>query len=162
QTAVLMDAPPPHEDVRPWIAIARHLHGLGFSVPAILAEDIAHGLLLIEDLGDDTYTRLLARGADEEKLYTLAVDPLLALHQAPVAKVSPPGGAPYGRPRLLEEVNRLHVWYLPLVGAAPLSDSAKADYAAVWEKILPAAWEAPTSLILFDYHVDNLLGLFER
>jgi len=157
---VLMDAPPPHENVRPWILIARHLHDLGFSVPAILAADEAAGLLLIEDLGDDTYTRLLARGEDEDKLYALAVDTLISLHQK--TNAVPTGVIPYGTPRLLEEVNRLHVWYLPLVGAAPLSDAAKAEYEDIWQKLLPGAWKAPSSLILFDYHVDNLLGLFDR
>jgi hypothetical protein len=157
---VLMDAPPPHEDVRPWIAIARHLHGLGFSAPAILAEDVETGLLLIEDMGDDTYTRLLARGADEPKLYTLAVDTLIALHQKPNA--APPSVIPYATARLLEEVNRLHVWYLPLAGQPKLSDAAVAEYEAIWQALLPAAWKAPTSLVLFDYHVDNLLGLFGR
>jgi aminoglycoside/choline kinase family phosphotransferase len=157
---VLMDAPPPQEDVRPWIAIARHLHGLGFSVPAIYAEDVAAGLLLIEDLGDDTYTRLLAGGSDETKLYTLAIDTLIALHRAPNA--APPSVSPYGIQRLLEEVNRLHVWYLPLAGQPPLAAEAAAEYESLWKALLPGAWKAPSSLVLFDYHVDNLLGLFDR
>jgi aminoglycoside/choline kinase family phosphotransferase len=131
-------------------------------VPAILAADVEVGLLLIEDLGDDTYTRLLARGVSEEKLYALAIDALIALHQVPQAKVVPEGVIPYGTPRLLEEVNRLHVWYLPLVGGPIPSDAARAEYEAIWKSLLPTAWQAPTSLILFDYHVDNLLGLFDR
>jgi aminoglycoside/choline kinase family phosphotransferase len=157
---VLMDAPPPQEDVRPWITIARHLHELGFSVPAILAEDVTTGLLLIEDLGDDTYTRLLARNADETKLYALAIDTLIALHQKPNAV--PPSVIPYGTKRLMEEVNRLHVWYLPLAGQPALSETAIKEYEAIWQDLLPGAWKTPTSLVLFDYHVDNLLGLFDR
>ncbi len=162
ETIILMDAPPPQENVRPFIAIGKHLHELGFSAPAILAADVEAGLLLLEDLGDDTYTRLLARGVSEERLYALAIDALIALHQLPPDKAVAPGVIPYGTPRLLEEVNRLHVWYLPLVGAAPLSEAAKTEYEAIWSRLLPAAWDAPTSMILFDYHVDNLLGLFDR
>ncbi len=52
--AVLMDAPPDKEDVRPFVAVARHLKSLGFSAPAVLAEDAEAGLLILEDLGDDT------------------------------------------------------------------------------------------------------------
>src|SRR5262249_21764165 len=63
ETAMLMDAPPPQEDVRPFVDIARLLHGLGYSAPAILAEDTTQGFLLIEDFGDRTYTRALAAGA---------------------------------------------------------------------------------------------------
>jgi len=162
EQVVLMDAPPPQEDVRPFVRIARHLHALGFSVPEVLAEDAEHGLLLLEDLGDETYTRLLGRDVDEEKLYALAIDALIALHKVPLAKVTPPGVVAYGMPRLLEEVDRLHVWYLPLVNAPTLPDAAIAEYRAIWQAMLPAAWGAPTSLILFDYHVDNLLGLFDR
>lgn len=152
---VLMDAPPPQEDVRPFVRIAKHLHGLGLSVPEILAEDHDAGLLLLEDLGDDTYTRLLAKGHDERALYELATDALIALHQKPNAIA--PGVIEYGMPRLLEEVGRLHTWYLPMIGAPALSAVALAEYEAIWRKILPLAWKAPTSLILFDYHVDNLL-----
>src|ERR1700685_3775179 len=80
--AVLMDAPPPHEDVRPYIAVAAMLRGSGLSAPEIFAEERELGLLLIEDFGDDTYTRLLARGADEATLYALAIDTLVALQRA--------------------------------------------------------------------------------
>ncbi|MBL8644740.1 MAG: phosphotransferase [Rhodospirillaceae bacterium] len=160
--AVLMDAPPPQEDVRPFVRIAKHLHALGFSVPAIWAEDHAAGLLLLEDLGDDTYTRLLARGHDEEQLYALAIDALIALHRVPEARVIPEGVKAYGQERLLEEVNRVNVWYRPLVNAPALPVSAQAEFEAIWRGILPKAWGAPTSLVLFDYHVDNLLGLFQR
>jgi aminoglycoside/choline kinase family phosphotransferase len=85
---------------------------------------------------------------------------LIALHQKPTAV--PPSVIPYGPKRLMEEVNRLHVWYLPLAGQAKLSEEAAADYEAIWQTLLPSAWKTPTSLVLFDYHVDNLLGLFDR
>jgi len=158
--AVLMDAPPPQEDVRPFVRIARHLFKLGFSVPEILAEDPEVGLLLLEDLGDDTYTRLLARGHDEHELYALATDALIALHQT--ANAVPEGVQVYGIPRLLEEVGRIHTWYLPMIGAAPLPADVLKDFEDIWRKILPLAWKAPTSLVLFDYHVDNLLLVPKR
>ncbi len=152
---VLMDAPPPQEDVRPFVRIARHLHALGFSVPQVLAEDPDAGLLLLEDLGDDTYTRLFARGHDEHALYALAIDALIALHRR--ADAVPAGVQPYGMPRMLEEVGRLYTWYLPLLGAPALSAAALKEFETLWQEVLPLAWKAPTSLILFDYHVDNLL-----
>src|SRR5204862_147325 len=60
---VLMDAPPPMEDVRSYVAVSAMLRGLGLSAPEIHAEDGARGFLLIEDFGDDVYTRLLNSGA---------------------------------------------------------------------------------------------------
>src|ERR1700682_2281402 len=83
--AVLMDAPPPQEDVRPYIHVAGLLRGHGLSAPEIYAEDHAQCLLLIEDFGDDTYTRLLARGGDEAALYALAIDTLVTLQRSVTA-----------------------------------------------------------------------------
>ena len=51
ESAVVMDAPPPREDVRPFVRVARHLAGLGLSAPAVHAVDEMHGFLLLEDLG---------------------------------------------------------------------------------------------------------------
>ena len=86
--AVLMDAPPPKEDVRPFVAVARHLNKMGLSAPEVYAEDAAAGLLLLEDLGDATYTRMLADGADAEELYAAAIDVLIHIHdRAPEAAI---------------------------------------------------------------------------
>lgn len=162
EPAVLMDAPPPQEDVRPFVTIARHLTELGLSAPRILAADEGNGFLLLEDLGDDTYTRLLAAGHDEHALYELAIDALIHLHRTPTADVIPDGVVKYGEERLLEEVDRLNEWYLPMVNAPALATDARNSYLDLWKTILPAAWNTPSSLILFDYHVDNLLLLPDR
>src|SRR5690348_1483390 len=100
--AVLMDAPPPQEDVRPFVDVAGVLLHLGLSAPEIHAEDAENGFLLIEDFGDDTYTRLLAGGADEAALYALAIDTLVALQCAVGAAALPPLPA-YDDERLLAE-----------------------------------------------------------
>ena len=154
--AVLMDAPPPQEDVRPFLAIARLLQRLGFSAPGVLAEDIAAGLLLLEDFGDATYTRLLAQGAAEEALYALAVDLLIALHRGfdPAAAPEVPA---YDDQRLLTEAALLVDWYLPAVAGQPTEPRLRAEYLALWRALLPVARAVPTSLVLRDYHVDNLM-----
>ena len=162
KTLILMDAPPPMEDVRPFITIAKHLVGLGLSAPEIYAADEAQGFLLLEDLGDDTYARLLARGQDEQGLYELATDVLIALHEVPLAEVIPMGVPLYDQPRMLDEVGRVLEWYLPLMGLDAVADEVWSDHNAAWSEALPQAWTATESLILADYHVDNLLGLFDR
>jgi len=154
--AVLMDAPPPHEDVRPFLTVARLLRKLDLSAPEILAEDIAAGLLLLEDFGDRTYTRLLAAGADEAALYRLAVDVLIALH----GRFEPALGArlpPYDETRLLNEAALLVDWYLPAVSGAPTPPDLRAEYLAIWRALLPLARAVPATLVLRDYHVDNLM-----
>jgi len=154
-SAVLMDAPPPQEDVGPFVAVAGLLRGLGFSAPEVLAEDRGHGFLLLEDFGDDTYTRLLARGADELALYRLAVDTLVTLQRA-VEQHGTPDLPPYDLERLLGEATLLVDWYRPLAGGL------REEYLALWRAVLSEAVVAPPTLVLRDYHVDNLMLLPDR
>lgn len=156
--AVLMDAPPPKEDVRPFVRIARHLESLGYSAPRLLGVDVENGLLLLEDLGDGTYTRLLAEGADEAALYRLAVELLADLHRR--AGAIPAGLPPYDDERLLAEALLLTDWYMPAVGLS-VPDRARAAYADAWRGLFPVARAVPDTLVLRDFHVDNLM-LLER
>ncbi len=158
--ALLMDAPPPMEDVRPFVTVARHLETLGFSAPEIWAEDRQAGLLVIEDFGDETYTRRLAAGGDEAALYRDAVDVLVALHRHPdAAAVALPA---YDRATLLDEVVRLLDWYYPaMFGADPPAD-LKTEFEGLWQDLFPLADAAPPTIVLRDYHVDNLMCLDGR
>ena len=159
--AVLMDAPPPHEDVRPFLRVARLLRTLGLSAPEILAEDVETGLLLLEDFGDRTYTRLLADGGDEAALYRLAVDVLIALHRRFEPGLGK-GLPPYDETRLLNEAALLVDWYLPAVSGKPTPADLRDEYLAMWRALLPLAGAAPATLVLRDYHVDNLMLLEGR
>lgn len=154
--AVLMDAPPPEEDVRPFAALSRHLCSLGLSAPRVLAADEGIGLLLLEDLGDDLYTRLLAEGAAEEaELYAAAVDLLVELHRRP-----PPAGlAPYDAQLLQQEADLLVDWYLPRKRARPTAEPLKEEYRALWRALYPLAEDRRPVLVLRDYHADNLIWL---
>ena len=80
QSAILMDASLAREILAPFIRINQHLQQLGLSAPAILARDEQQGLLLLEDFGDDTFSRLLDDQGDAEKLFALGTDVLNALH----------------------------------------------------------------------------------
>jgi aminoglycoside/choline kinase family phosphotransferase len=157
---MLMDAPPPKEDVRPFLAVARLLQGMGFSAPRILAEDLPEGFLLLEDFGDGTFTRLLAEGAAERPLYELAIDVLVELHR----RYTPRRGdvPPYDDERLLTEASLLVDWYLPALSGRPLDPNLRAEYLDLWRGLLPVARRMPETLVLRDYHVDNLMRLEGR
>lgn len=158
--ALLMDAPPPQEDVRPFVKVAEHLSALGFSAPTIFAKDEAQGFLLIEDFGDDTYTRRLAAGGSETDLYTLAIDTLIALHRHPQATAL--ALPPYDAGALLTEANLLVEWFLPAAFGTPTAPAVARDYAALWQSLFPLAGTGATTLVLRDYHVDNLMCLDGR
>jgi len=160
--AVLMDAPPDKENVRPFARVARHLIGLGLSAPRILAEDVKRGFLLLEDFGDATYTRLLAGGADEEDLYTLAVDTLIALHHHPETAAVPTGLPAYDTDSLTDEACLLADWYMPAVLGADTPAAARDEFVGIWRSLLPRLADGPRTIVLRDYHVDNLILLDGR
>ena len=158
--AVLMDAPPPMENVGGFVALARHLRALGYSAPEVLAQDAEHGLLLLEDLGDDTYTRRLAAGDDEAALYVRAIDLLIDLHRNPQAVcIAVP---PYDDARLLAEAALFTDWYLPAITGRPTAADSRARYLALWQEAFAHARAVPSTLVLRDYHVDNLMWLPAR
>jgi aminoglycoside/choline kinase family phosphotransferase len=159
--ALVMDAPPGKEDVRPWVRMSRHLCELGYSAPRVLAAEEAEGLVLLEDLGDDTFTRLLASGADEAELYELATDVLIDLHCRPATETAPPWLPPYDDARFLDEAALLADWFLPAMDAA-LLPPIRAQYVHLWREALAPARAAPPTLVLRDYHVDNLMRVAGR
>ena len=151
--AVLMDAPPAHEDVRPFLAVARHLGAIGLSAPQPQAEDVAGGLLLLEDFGDDLVGPILRRdAADEAAIYGDAVALLARLARDPL-----PAGLPaYDRATMLREVGLFVDWYAP---ALELSVD-RAGWQAAWEAVLaPVLDPRPPVLVLRDFHVDNIMLL---
>ncbi len=158
---VLMDAPPPQENVRAFHQIASRLIGLGLSAPRALEVDEAAGLMLLEDFGDRTFTRALAEDVDEASLYRLAIDSLIALHQRwrPVPEAAPPA---YDDARLLDEALLLPDWFLPALRGAPTPEPLRAAYIEAWRAALASARAVPDCLVLRDYHVDNLMLLEDR
>lgn len=162
EIAVLMDAAPPEEDVRPFINITNHLRQLGYSAPNILAENIDAGFLLLEDLGDDTFTNALAAGADEEALYKSAVDVLIDLHSRPTVVAVPDGLERYDEDKYLTEASLLTEWYLSGILGSDVSDMTKSDYLAIWRKLIPEIDTSAETMVLRDFHADNLMWLPDR
>ena len=154
ETSVLMDAPPPDEDVRPFIDVGDYLRGLGLSAPSVLAKDIKQGFLLLQDFGDDLYSRVLAAEGDAFSLYTMAADVLSVVHQAPI----PPFLPEYDEAFLLREVSYLPDWFCHHCTPS-LSDEARTEYMALWTALLPVARAVPEVVVLRDYHAENLMHL---
>jgi aminoglycoside/choline kinase family phosphotransferase len=159
-SAVLMNAPPPMENVAVFRRVQTLLLDLGLAAPRALAQDLEAGFLLLEDFGDMTFTRALAGGADERGLYELATDLLIALHQrAPTAA----GGLPsYDDARLEEEVLLLTDWTAEAITGQPIPSADRRRYLDAWRELWPEARRVPATLVLRDYHVDNLMVLAGR
>lgn len=154
--AVLMDAPPPHEDPRPFLKVADHLIGLGLSAPRIFAADLTRGLVLLEDFGDARMREVVdAAPESEERIYEQAVDLLAQLHRYPAADV--PG---YTQSEYLREANLLPEWYAPALGL----ETDTAGYVAAWNDALAPLY-APAArgvTVLRDYHAENIMLIDDR
>jgi len=154
--AVLMDAPPPHEDPRPFLHVADYLCAQGFAAPEIYGRDLDHGLVLLEDFGDARVRdHLDLHPQDEEDIYARAVALLADLHRKPAADVPPYDRAAYDR-----EVDLLTQWYCPAAGI----EADEAGYRAAWNAVLPLVEQdaAPVVTVLRDYHAENIMLISGR
>jgi N-acetylmuramate 1-kinase len=106
-TLIAMDAPPPQEDCRPFVKVARLMAKAGLNVPDIVAEDLERGFLLLSDLGNTTYLAALNEG-NAEQLFGDATDALVQWQRATQADTLPA----YDEPLLRRELALFPDWYL--------------------------------------------------
>lgn len=151
--AILMDAPPPHENPRPFLNIAHYLAKNGMRAPRIFAEDADQGLVLLEDFGVTRMREYCDANATEEKaIYTQAIATLLELRKRPVADVRP-----YDLDEYLREARLFTEWYCPNVGL----DVDQAGYEEAWQEVLQGLLARTTKpvTVLRDYHAENVMLL---
>lgn len=156
---VLMDAPPPWEDVAPFMAVTTLLEQAGVSVPRILDADPAEGFLLLEDLGDGILTRVLkAEPQRELELYRAACEALLMLQQNSKRAHVPL----YDEGVYLREVGLFAEWFLPQIYGVERARELRNAWHDIWKRVLRAAPLQQAVLVHRDYHADNLLWLQDR
>ena len=152
RSAVLMDAPPPHEDPRPFIAIANGLRAW-LRTPLILAHDADHGLVLIEDFGDARMREVIERAPEDEwSIYAQVTDLLVELARAPALDLPPYNRAAYQR-----ELALFLDWYCPAVGLEVDAPGFK----AAWDSVLDVPLKEVPVTVLRDYHAENVMMLAE-
>ena len=155
ETAVLMDAPPEHEDIGPFLSIAGHLLDRGFLPPRPLAINRQTGLLLLEDFGDERVGPVLMREPSREReIYESAVDTLAKLAAEPAPEDIPP----YDEEAMTREVALLPDWYAPALSLEVDRDGYYAAWGESWHDVLAEVERRPV-LVLRDYHADNLMVL---
>ncbi len=160
QSAILMDAHPQWEKLDSFIKIAQFLKNKGVCTPTIYAADRQKGFILLEDFGDETFTKALLSGKHQKDLYTKAIDILSYLHKTVSDKeLTSLEISKYTPKDTLQEVLLFFDWYIPGVLGQPLSSSKIEEFSHLFHTLYKEIADFPTSFALRDYHVDNLMVL---
>ncbi len=154
---IVMDAPPAHEDCRPFIAVAQLFADAGVNVPQVLAQDLDRGFLLLTDLGNTTYLLALDEAASSQdvarKLYLASNDALIRIQQA-----SRPGVLPeYDRTLLARELMLFPEWYVAKHLGVVMEGEQKAILEGVFERLLANNLAQPQVYVHRDWHSRNLM-----
>ncbi len=150
---IVMDDEGGKNKMAEFVKLSALLNQEGVHAPKVLQKDMDAGFLLLEDLGDDTLTRLL-QTQDEGYLYKLAAEPLIKtakIRQKPVY-------VPELTPEIvLRDICYFTDWYLPMALGLPLGDELRAEFRELVSEVVPLGYRVPNTLVLWDYHVDNVM-----
>ena len=153
-TLIVMDAPPSQENCAPFVNVANLFAATGAHVPAILAQDLAQGYLLLPDLGSTTYLQALNDNPDSaDRLYRDAVAALLKIQLASRAGILPD----YDEALLLKELSLFPDWYLARHLQVALDAGQKAELDGVFKRIVQNNLAQPRVFVHRDYHSRNLM-----
>lgn len=156
KTYIVMDAPQPAEDVRPFIAIAELFAQINLTVPQVLAQDTVQGFLLLSDLGTTTYFD--AFKTEPERVHALYMDAIASLVQ--MQSHSQPEILPeYDRAFFLRELMIFPEWYLGVHRGATLTEEQSTSLHKVFEALLANIMAQPQVYVHRDYHSRNLMLL---
>ncbi len=159
---ILMFAPPSKEDILPFIKIDKLLLEHGFSAPEIFDIDEENGFILLEDFGDDTYSKVLAISTQSQnnlelELYKKACDCLVEIHKIGIPKNIPL----YDDDLLMREVLLFVDWYLPFKKIT-ITAPEREMFQSLWLDLFKKINKENQVLVLRDYHADNLMILPQR
>jgi aminoglycoside/choline kinase family phosphotransferase len=152
-TRIIMDAPPEHEDCRPFLHVAHLFEDAGTHVPHVYAEDLEQGFLLLSDLGNTTYLQALTP-QNARVLYGAATDALIKIQLASNADALPP----YDEALLRRELNLFPEWYIGKHLGITLSDKQQAKLEQVFARIVANNLSQPRVYVHRDYHSRNLMA----
>ena len=154
---IVMDAPPPQEDCRPFAEMTARLRDAGVHAPEILAMDLEQGFMVLEDFGDATLLPNLTQESADQ-LYGSAMTSLLTFQQSAKTENLPA----YDEPMLMREMQLFPDWLLEKHLDLKLSDDSKKMFARTFNALTEAALEQPKVFVHRDYHSRNLMLLSDN
>lgn len=149
---IVMDAPPAHEDCKPFLHVGKLFEDAGTHVPHVYAQDLEQGFLLLSDLGNTTYLQAL-NDQNARELYGAATDALIRIQLASQPDTLPP----YDEALLLRELRLFPEWYIAKHLNITLSDKQTTALDTVFRRILDNNLAQPKVYVHRDYHSRNLM-----
>jgi aminoglycoside/choline kinase family phosphotransferase len=154
ESRIVMDAPPQQEDCRPFIRVADLLRQAGLNAPAVLAQDLEQGFLLLTDLGTSTYLAELQRNdAKADSLFRDATNALISWQLASRPGVLPP----YDAALLRRELDLFPDWYLARHLGLVLAPQQRELLERMFALILASNLAQPAVYVHRDYMPRNLM-----
>ncbi len=150
---IIMDAPPSHEDCKPFIHVAQLLGSTGLNVPTVLEHDLSTGFVLLKDLGNTTYLSALQSGSDHRPLYADAISALVKLQAGTDTKALPA----YDSDTLKTEMSLFETWFLNKHHSIELNDRERALLQVAIKLITDASTRQTQVWVHRDYHCRNLM-----
>lgn len=156
RTLIVMDAPPPREDCRPFLAINEMLIRHNVRVPKVIASDVTQGFIILEDFGDTVLSQVLS-AENVDHLYSQAMNQLIELQQTPPLERYPLPA--YGEAKLVDEMSLFDEWFLRKFLLLKPSKEETALLMSTYDFLAHQALRQPQVVVHRDYHCRNLMVL---
>lgn len=157
---IIMNCPPSYVSVKPFIKVANFLNKNGFSAPEVIKSDIKNGFLIIEDFGSLSVKNYILKNdaMEQKKIYYSSIDLLIQLQNT----FPPEDLKPFDNNLLRAELNTFTDYYIPHKTGSNASKGELEKFYEIWEDVLARQEPFNNSIILRDYHVDNMMYLENR
>jgi aminoglycoside/choline kinase family phosphotransferase len=157
---IIMDCPPSYTSVKPFIDVAQFLTQNDFSAPQIINYDTENGFLILQDFGKVS-VRDYILGLEEQDLqertniYHLSINLLVDLQ-----KIAPPSELQnFSNDLMCSELSVFSDYYIPYKKNEKISSAKLEQFIEIWQNILSKQTQTTKSIILRDYHVENMMYL---
>ena len=152
---IVMDAPPPQEDCRPFLDVTKRLAAAGVTVPGVIEYDLEQGFMLLSDLGQQNYHDAIINGLADSKLqayYRQSLDMLIKLQQADMT-----GLTIFDADRLRTELELFEHWFVKQHHQTELTPVESSALEGIFERLCTEMATEPRVLVHRDFHSPNLM-----
>jgi len=157
---ILVSSPPSKENNTEYIKTSKLFFKIGLSVPKVTDYDKKKGLFLIEDFGNNTYSKYLKDGFSEHKLYNLAVENLIYLQKNSYSFLKKK--TKYTNKKFIDEIKLFLLWYWPAIFKEKPKETIIYSFLKIWKDLLMIVMQSKQVIVHRDFHIDNLFFLKDR